>query len=283
MDKNFILNLSCPDQIGIVAAVTSCIAAHNTNIITSSQHGEKSNNSFFMRVELDRSSFEHQQGAFVAEFTNIAEHFQMNWHLRDHAQKRRVIILASKQAHCVADLLYRWRSAELPCEIPAVISNHSDLESYVKWHDIPYHHIDLNGEQKAAGFGEIDQLIEHYRADVIVLARFMQILPPELCKKYAGKIINIHHSFLPAFIGANPYVKAYEKGVKLVGATSHYVTEVLDEGPIIEQSVVRINHGHSPDDIKRLGKDVEKNVLARGVYLHLQDRVLIHGNKTVVF
>lgn len=283
MSNSIILTLSCPDQVGIVAAVTQCIAQHQGMIASSSQHGEASNKTFFMRVEIEAHSLNVDLETFKTAFASIASRFQMQWQLRDSRQKKRMVVLASKQAHCVADLLYRWRSGDLACEIPCVISNHPDLEKYVAWHDIPYHHIDMVGEKRAAGFARINALIEEYRADVIVLARFMQILPADLCEQHFGRIINIHHSFLPAFIGANPYDKAFAKGVKLVGATCHYVTQALDEGPIIEQDVVRIHHGHAAEDIKRLGKDVEKNVLARGVDLHLNDRVIIHGNKTVVF
>jgi len=283
MKAHYILTLSCPDQIGIVAAVTQFIASHQGMILNSKQHGEASNNTFFMRVVIDPDTMVINLEEFRKQFAPIAEKFNMDWTLRDGCIKKRMIIFASKQAHCISDLLYRWRSGDMHCDIPCVISNHPDLQDYVAWHDIPYHHIDMSGENKAAGFAQIETLIKKHQADVIVLARFMQILPPELCQQYFGKIINIHHSFLPAFVGANPYAKAFSKGVKLVGATCHYVTEDLDKGPIIEQDVVRIHHGHSPDDIKRLGKDVEKNVLARGVDLHLQDRIIIHGNKTVVF
>lgn len=283
MTQNLILTLSCPDTIGIVAAVTQFIAQHQGMIVCSNQHGEQSNQSFFMRVEIDPNSINVSLDAFRQRFAQIAEHYAMTWRLEDGRQKKRMLILTSKQSHCLTDLLHRYQSGDLHCDIVGVISNHPDTQDYVAWHQIPYHHIDMAGDQKSLGFQKITALIQALKPDVIVLARFMQIIPPELCQQYAGSMINIHHSFLPAFVGANPYAKAFSKGVKLVGATCHYVTEELDEGPIIEQDVVRIHHGHSEEDIKRLGKDVEKSVLARGVSLHLQDRIIIHGNKTVVF
>jgi formyltetrahydrofolate deformylase len=190
--------------------------------------------------------------------------------------------MASRQAHCLADLLYRWRSGEIFCDICCVISNHEDLRYYAEWYGVPYHCVTVDKSNKTAGFAEINRLIAAYRADTIVLARYMQIIPAAMCRKYAGCIINIHHSFLPSFIGAKPYHQAYERGVKLIGATCHYVTEALDVGPIIEQDVIRVSHRHSIEDMVRLGKDVEKTVLARGLRYHLEDRVLIHGNKTVV-
>lgn len=183
----------------------------------------------------------------------------------------------------MADLLYRWHSNDINAEIAAVISNHDDLRRMVEWHDIPYHHIPVSKDNREEAFAHIDELIEGYEADVVVLARYMQILPAELCAKHAGKVINIHHSFLPSFAGAKPYHQAYTRGVKLIGATCHYVTRDLDEGPIIEQDVIRINHSDSIQDMVRLGKDVEKNVLARGLRSHIEDRVITHENKTVVF
>jgi formyltetrahydrofolate deformylase len=220
---------------------------------------------------------------FKAKFKPIAETFSMDYHVYDESIKPKVLILASKQSHCTADLLYRWRCGDLPCDIRAVISNHEELRSYVEWHDIPYHLVNVGVDNKDKAFKTIEQYIEQYQADVIVLARYMQILPSSITEKYFGKIINIHHSFLPAFMGANPYRKAFEKGVKLVGATCHYVTEELDEGPIIEQDVMRIDHSYSADEIMRLGKDVEKNVLARGLRYHLEHRVITHDGKCIVF
>ena len=283
MSDNYILRLSCPDVVGIVAAVTQFIAHHEGMIICSSQYGELISNTFYMRVEIQKKSISLTLEEFSQQFSDIAEKFKMSWEIRDASIKKKVVILTSKQTHCLSDLLYRWRSKDMYCDIPCVISNHADMKNYVEWHNIPYHHVEMSENTKADAFKQISKIIDDCHADVIVLARFMQILPAEFCKQYDGKIINIHHSFLPAFIGADPYLKAFNKGVKLVGATCHYVTEELDEGPIIEQDVVRINHTHTPADMKRLGKDVEKNVLARGLQLHLQDRVIMHENKTIVF
>jgi formyltetrahydrofolate deformylase len=191
--------------------------------------------------------------------------------------------MVSKQDHCLQDLLYRWSSGELEYDIPCVISNHLDMKALVEWYGIPYIHVPVTPENKPQAFAEVVKWVDHYEADTIVLARYMQIIPPELCQKYSGQIINIHHSFLPSFIGAKPYHQAFERGVKLIGATCHYVTEDLDAGPIIEQDVVRVSHSESAAEMVILGKDVEKNVLARGLKFHLQDRVLVYGNKTVVF
>lgn len=283
MSDQYILTLSCPDQVGIVSTVTSFIAQLGGNIISSSQHGEPQSNTFFMRIELDKNTLKIDIDTFRNDFTPIANQFNMNWNIQDAAVKKRMVLMVSKQSHCLSDLLYRWRSGDIYCDIPCVISNHQDMEDYVKWHGIPYYHVPMNSNNKAQAFEKINSIIQEHAADVIVLARFMQIIPSEMCQQYYGKMINIHHSFLPAFIGADPYKKAFEKGVKLVGATCHYVTENLDEGPIIEQDVMRINHQHTNLDIRRLGKDVEKNVLGRGVRYHLNDKVIIHGNKTVVF
>lgn len=191
--------------------------------------------------------------------------------------------MASKQSHCLADLLHRWHSGEMDCEIPCVISNHNDLRDMVEWHNIPYYHVPVTAENKPSAFAEVEEIVDKYNADAVALARYMQIIPPALCKKMAGKIINIHHSFLPSFAGAKPYHQAAERGVKLIGATCHYVTEDLDQGPIIEQDVVRITHSDSIEDMVRKGKDCEVQVFARGIRAHLADRVIIHGNKTVVF
>lgn len=282
MSENYILTISCPDKIGIVSAVTTSIAEHKGNIMESSQHSEESTNTFFMRVKIDKNTLIKHIDPFQKEFSAIADKFTMQWELKDASKKKRMIVMASKQSHCISDLLYRWRSGDLFCDIPCVISNHNDMRDYVEWHDIPYFHVPMSHDNKSDAFKKIEKIIEAHDMDLVALARFMQIVPTELCEKYFGQIINIHHSFLPAFVGANPYKKAFEKGVKLVGATCHYVTDKLDEGPIIEQDVIRIHHGHSEQDIRRLGKDVEKSVLARGVQYHLQDKVIIHGNKTVI-
>ena len=207
----------------------------------------------------------------------------MVWRITDTAQKKRVVLMASRESHCLADLLHRWHSGELDCEIPCVISNHDDLRSMVEWHGIPFHHVPVNPQDKQPAFAEVSRLVEACEADAVVLARYMQILPPQLCQAFAHRVINIHHSFLPSFVGAKPYHQASLRGVKLIGATCHYVTEELDAGPIIEQDVARVTHRDSIEDMVRLGKDVEKRVLARGLRFHLEDRVLVHNNKTVLF
>ena len=236
-----------------------------------------------MRQVIAADSLSYGPEELTARFAPLAEQYDMQWRLTDTSKPKRVVLMASTQAHCLSDLLYRWRSGEMQFDIPCVISNHDELRSYVNWHNIPYHHIPVDQSDKTAHFADVATQIAQSRADVIVLARYMQILPPELCATYPGQIINIHHSFLPAFVGAKPYHQAAERGVKLIGATCHYVTSDLDAGPIIEQDVVRISHHDSVPDLVRKGKDVEKNVLAKGLRYHLEDRVLLHGNKTIVF
>jgi len=207
----------------------------------------------------------------------------MKWHVSDNDELQRVVILVSQASHCLADILHRWESGELPCQIPCVISNHENLRSMVEWYGIPFHYVPVPQVDKASAFAAVTEIITQYQADTVVLARYMQIVPSTLCEQFAGRLINIHHSFLPSFIGANPYQKAYERGVKLIGATCHYVTEDLDEGPIIEQDVIRVNHSCDKDDMVRLGRDAEQSVLSRGLRYHLEDRVIVRGNKTIVF
>ena len=280
-ERRYTLNISCPDRSGIIAAVSGFIARHDGWIVEASYHTDLDTQRFFMRQEILAESLPFDLVEFHAQFTSVAAEFAMDWRISDSAEKKRVVILASKQDHCLNDLLHRWRSGELQVDISCVISNHDDLRNFVEWHDIPFHRIDMT--DKASAFENVEQLYSLYRADTMVLARFMQILPPELCSRYSGHIINIHHSFLPSFAGARPYHQAYQRGVKLIGATCHYVTEELDAGPIIEQDTVRIDHGDSVDDMVRYGRDIEKTVLARGLRYHIEDRVLICGNKTIVF
>ncbi|RLQ21625.1 formyltetrahydrofolate deformylase [Seongchinamella sediminis] len=277
------LIVSCPDEVGIVAAVCQFIAERGGSLLESNQHTDIDQGWFFLRNVIDGHTLAVDQQTFCDEFAPLAERFAMDWYLRDNSSPRGVVIMASHASHCLADLLHRWKSGELNCSIPCVISNHDNLCSMVEWHDIPFHHVPVPREGKGEAFAEISGLIERYQADTIVLARYMQIIPPALCQDYAGRLINIHHSFLPSFIGANPYQKAYDRGVKLIGATCHYVTEDLDEGPIIEQDVIRVSHSCDKDDMVRLGRDVERSALSRGLRYHLEDRVIIRGNKTVVF
>ncbi|MAA65706.1 MAG: formyltetrahydrofolate deformylase [Alteromonadaceae bacterium] len=283
MEHTYRLVISCPDRVGIVAKVSNFLTTYNGWITEASHHSDNQAGWFYMRHEIKASSIPFGLDQFRAAFEPIALEFDMTWHVADSAAPKKVILMCSKESHCIADLLHRWHSKELNTEIVAVISNHDDLRRMVEWHGIPYHHVPVTRDNKAAAFEEIGQLFASYGTEVIVLARYMQILPPELCEKYAGKVINIHHSFLPSFAGAKPYHQAYSRGVKLIGATCHYVTQDLDEGPIIEQDVIRVNHSDTIDDMVRLGKDVEKNVLARGLRAHIEDRVITHENKTVVF
>jgi formyltetrahydrofolate deformylase len=275
------LIISCPDKVGIVAAVSSFLAEQGGLITEANHYLDPDSKWFFTRQVIDADSLSYDVEELRTRFAPLAATFDMEWRIRDTSAPTRVVLLASKQAHCLSDLLYRWRSDELDFEIPAVISNHDALRSYVEWHQLPYYHLPAN--DKAEHFAALTDLLDDLAPEVIVLARYMQILPPKICTRYAGRIINIHHSFLPAFAGAKPYHQAAERGVKLIGATCHYVTDELDAGPIIDQDVARINHHDSIDDMVRIGKDVEKTVLARGLRYHLEDRVLIHGNKTIVF
>ena len=279
--RRYTLTTSCPDRSGIIAAVSSFIAQHNGWIVEASYHTDIETQRFFMRQEILADSLPFDLAGFRAQFSGLANEFRMSWQISDSAVKKRVVILVSKEDHCLSDLLHRWRSGELEVDIPCVISNHPDLRSFVEWHGIPFHHIDM--QDKAAAFAEIARQFDTLCGDVMVLARFMQILPPALCTHFAGRIINIHHSFLPSFAGAKPYHQAYRRGVKLIGATCHYATAELDAGPIIEQDTLRIDHGDTVDDMVRYGRDIEKTVLARGLRYHIEDRVLVCGNKTIVF
>jgi formyltetrahydrofolate deformylase len=283
MSRVYRLVISCPDQVGIVARVAGFIAEQGGTIVEANHHTDAANGWFFMRHEILADSLSQGLAAFKQGFAPIAQAFAMRWFISDSQQPKRMALFASKESHCLADLLYRWHEKDLPGEIVCVIANHEDLRSMVEWYKIPFHYVPVKPDNKAQAFAESERLVLDYQADVIVLARYMQILPPNMCRDYAGRIINIHHSFLPSFVGAKPYHQAYERGVKLIGATCHYVTEELDAGPIIEQDVIRVNHTHSVEEMRRQGRDVEKTALAKGLRFHLEDRVIIHGNKTVVF
>lgn len=277
------LVISCPDGIGIVAKVSGFIATYNGWIMEANHYSDLANGQFFMRYVIQADSLPFELPDFKQAFAPLADQFSMMWRITESSYKKKVILMASKESHCLIDLLYRWHSNELDCEIVGVISNHNDLRNMVEWYGVPYHHVAVDPANKEASFAQVTQLIEDYKTDCIVLARYMQIIPPELCQRYVQKIINIHHSFLPSFVGAKPYHQAAKRGVKLIGATCHYVTEELDAGPIIEQDVVRISHQNSVEDMVRLGRDVEKMVLAKGLRYHLEDRLLVHDNRTVVF
>lgn len=280
-NRRYTLTISCPDRAGIIAAVTGFIAHHGGFIVEASYHTDQDTQQFFMRQEIRADSLPLSADQFRQQFSKLADEFNMRWQLTDSARKKRIVMLVSKQDHCLNDLLHRWRSGELLVDISCVISNHSDLRSFVEWHGIPFIHLDMT--DKTAAFAEISALFEQHRGDMLVLARFMQILPGDFCERYSGRVINIHHSFLPSFIGAKPYHQAHQRGVKLIGATCHFVTSELDAGPIIEQDTVRVDHGDTVDDLVRYGRDIEKNVLARGLRYHIEDRVLLCGNKTIVF
>jgi formyltetrahydrofolate deformylase len=281
----YTLSASCPDRVGIVARVAGFIAGHDGWILESSYHsdGDGDESRYFMRIDVKADSLPFDLAGFRERFRPIAEELRMTWKINDSARKKRVVILVSRQEHCLYDLLARWQSKELDVEIPCIISNHDTFRGFVEWHGIPFHQVPLTPDGKDAAYAKIRRIFEEAGGDTMVLARYMQILPPSLCAAYPGRILNIHHSFLPSFVGARPYHQAYRRGVKLIGATCHYVTSELDQGPIIEQDVIRIDHADSVDDMARYGKDIEKAVLARGLRYHLEDRVLLHGHKTVVF
>ena len=276
---------SCPDNVGILARVAGFIADQGANITAANQYEDVRSKTFFMRYGIELLDTEKSVSAFESAFSSVANELRMDWRLTDLSKKQRVVLLVSKFDHCLAYLLHRWKVGDLNIDIPCVISNHEKLRELVEWYGIPFHYVPVpkEADAKQAAFEKTAELIEQVDPDTIVLARYMQIFPPWLCTKYRHKVINIHHSFLPSFIGAKPYHQADVRGVKLIGATCHYVTEDLDAGPIIEQDVVRVSHSDSIEEMMRLGKDVENTVLARGLRYHLEDRVLVHGNKTILF
>lgn len=282
-EHSFRLTVACPDAVGIVAAMSSFFADEGGLITEANHFRDPETRWFFTRQVIAADSLPYSLEELRRRFEPIGTQFSMQWQVEETRLPKKVVLMVSKQAHCLSDLLYRWRSGEMPANLAAVISNHDDLRDYVEWHNLPYHHIPAIAGSKEQHFQAVTDLLQDINPDVIVLARYMQILPPTLCDQFAGKIINIHHSFLPAFSGARPYHQAAERGVKLIGATCHYVTEDLDAGPIIDQDITRISHHDTIDDMVRKGKDIEKIVLARGLRSHLEDRVLVHGNKTVVF
>jgi formyltetrahydrofolate deformylase len=277
----YVLTLSCPDRPGIVAAVAGLLAARGGNIVESQQFGDQATDRFFMRVQFtvpDANADELRAG-----LTELAPELDLEWGLWDTAVPPRVLILVSKSGHCLNDLLHRQRSGQLGIDIAAVASNHPDLRPLTQTYGIDYHHLPVTPETRAWQEGEILTLVEHYRIDFVVLARYMQVLSDDWCAKLAGRVINIHHSFLPGFKGARPYHQAHARGVKLIGATAHYVTGDLDEGPIIEQEVARVDHTQGPADLMAVGRDAECLALSRAVRWHAAHRVLLNGAKTVVF
>ncbi|QBD83049.1 formyltetrahydrofolate deformylase [Ktedonosporobacter rubrisoli] len=277
------LLISCPDQPGIVAAISQFIFEHQGNIVQSAQHTTNQQDcTFFMRISFDENGFALTPGELRDAFLPIAERFHIKWSVHYSRERKRVGILVSKLDHCLTDLLWRWKSGELAMDIPFIISNHSTLEPLAQMYNIPYYHFPSRREQRTADQQSMLEFI-YGKADFLILARYMQILEPFFVHAFPQQILNIHHSFLPAFIGANPYQRAFERGVKLIGATAHYVTDSLDEGPIIAQDVIHCNHRDTTEDLVRKGRDVERRVLAEAVRLHTEDRVLIYENKTIVF
>lgn len=278
-----ILTLSCPDRLGIVHAVSGFLADRGANILDSQQFGDRSTRRFFMRVHIECTDPHIGIAELRRDFSAVAEAFSMTWQIHDEEERTRTIIMVSRLGHCLNDLLYRWHIGALPADIVAVVSNHRDFEDLAASYGIPYHYIPVTPETKAQAEDKLLALVDEASVDLIVLARYMQILSPTVCERLPGKIINIHHSFLPSFRGARPYHQAYERGVKLIGATAHYVTATLDEGPIIEQEVARVDHTYDVAHLAEVGRDLECLALARAVRWHLEHRVLLDGNKTVVF
>jgi formyltetrahydrofolate deformylase len=283
MKNTATLLVTCPDAKGIVAAIADFLYQHNANILHADQHQDAENNLFLMRVEWDLTNFNLDEAGFGRAFASVATQFNMQWQLKLSRHKTRVAIMVSQYDHCLADLLHRHKSGELACEIPLVISNHKDTEALVKFYGIDFYHLPVSKDSKAQVEAEQFKLFAQYNIDLIVLARYMQILSSDFVARYPQQIINIHHSFLPAFIGAKPYHRAFERGVKLIGATSHYVTEDLDEGPIIEQDIDRISHRDQVEDLIQKGRDLERVVLSKAVRWHIEHRILLYANKTVIF
>ena len=278
-----ILLISCPDQKGLVAAIADFLYRHNGNILHADQHQDSELGLFLMRIEWDLSGFSLDIARFGAHFAAVADRFQMAWRLALSNQRPRVVIFVSKYDHCLIDLLYRHQSGELACDISLIISNHEENRRLAEFYGVPYHYLPLAKENKAEVEQTQQTLLAQHGIDLIVLARYMQVLSAEFTAGYPQRIINIHHSFLPAFLGAKPYHRAFERGVKLIGATSHYVTEILDDGPIIEQDVIRISHRDALEDLIHKGRDLEKIVLSRAVRWHVENRILLYANKTVIF
>ncbi|MEK5034237.1 formyltetrahydrofolate deformylase [Paenibacillus sp. FSL R7-0302] len=275
--------ISCPDGPGIVAAVSHFLYQHGANIVQSDQYTmDPDGGMFFMRVEFDLPKLDERLEEVRNIFGGVAERFKMNWQIFKVSHKKRLAIFVSKEDHCLVELLWQWQAGDLDADIALVVSNHTDMQGYVESFGIPFHHIPVTAETKAEAEARQLEVIGE-DIDVIILARYMQIISPSFIEHYRHRIINIHHSFLPAFVGGKPYAQAYQRGVKIIGATAHYVTEELDGGPIIEQDVQRVSHSDDVNELKRIGRTIERVVLARAVKWHIEDRILVHHNKTVVF
>ena len=283
-EAQYILTLSCANRPGIVAAVSTYLFESRCNILDANQYDDRETGRFFMRVVVNPVGDGVALDALKEGFAALAGRFAMEWSLRSRFERRRVLLLASKSDHCLADLVYRWRIGEIPMDIAGIVSNHSrETYAHLDLDGIPFHHLPVTRQTKMEQEARIWQIVQESRAELVVLARYMQVLSDGLAAKLAGRCINIHHSFLPGFKGAKPYHQAFERGVKLIGATAHYVTSDLDEGPIIEQDVERVSHHATPEDLVRKGRDIERRVLARAIAWHLEDRVLMNGKRTVVF
>lgn len=280
---NGILLVSCPDQPGIVAAVAAFVADHGGNVIDLQQHTDHTDGAFFQRVEFELDAFDLERDAIADRFAPVAQRYAMTWALRFSDERPRVAILASREPHCLQDLLNRARTGELPIEVAVIVSNHPDHAALAAWFDVPYLHLPIDGDDRAAQEAAVRARLRDDGVDLVVLARYMQVLSEAFCTEWPAAVINIHHSFLPAFQGARPYHQAHERGVKLVGVTAHYATAELDDGPIIDQDVIRVSHRDDVADLKRKGRDLEVTVLARAVRAHVHHRVLVYGRRTVVF
>ncbi|WP_369152403.1 formyltetrahydrofolate deformylase [Candidatus Thiodubiliella endoseptemdiera] len=276
------LLISCPDAHGLVAKVSQFIFEQKGNIKEAHHHLDTQNQRFFMRIEI-KNTATSSLTEFKQAFNTLAKQYQMNWQINDAKTLKRILIMGSNASHCVADLLHRNHENELAGEIIGVLSNHNKLQKIASWYEVDFKKVAINADTKAADMAKMMSTVDTFKPDVIVLARYMQIIPKAMCDKYQGRIINIHHSFLPSFAGASPYKRACERGVKLIGATCHYVTSELDEGPIIEQDVLRVDHSDNAKEMQKMGQDIEKITLAKGLQYHLEDRVLTCNNKTVVF
>jgi formyltetrahydrofolate deformylase len=275
-----VLTLACPDRPGIVHAVSGFLAERGCNILDSQQYGSPVTSTFFMRVHVAAPV---EIASLRSDFVALAERFTMAWELHDQEDRPTVLVMVSREGHCLADLLYRWRSGYLPGRLAAVASNHDVLAPLATSYDVAFHHLPVDADTRAAQEAQVLDLVRQTDAELVVLARYMQILTPEFCAALPGRIINIHHSFLPSFRGGHPYEQAYQRGVKLIGATAHYVTADLDEGPIIEQEIARVGHQQDPSALAAVGRDLECIALARAVRWHLEHRVLLDGSRTVVF
>ena len=282
MRHEHILSLSCPDRTGIVYRVSGLLFGQGCNILDAQQYGDEERGRFFLRVHFTLPAADALP-ALLERFDNLATEFEMDWQIHDAQRRARLLVLVSRQGHCLNDLLFRAHSGQLPVDIVAVASNHADFAALSASYGVPFHHLPVDASNRQSQEQAIVDLVERERVDLVVLARYMQILSPALCRALAGRAINIHHSFLPSFKGAQPYHQAYSRGVKIIGATAHYVTEDLDEGPIIEQDVARVDHAMTPRDLVRVGSDIESHVLARAVRRHVEHRILLNGHKTVVF